>query len=141
VWCLDPINSGELIDRLRPHRRDGDFEVAWVGEGWRRLVAECHERLSAKFPDYELLAIKQKYGVLSYQAFPCRWVEGERQWSAGEAAELDAITDEYRARSEVVCEWCGAAAQLREWRMWQLTLCDGCDERFPDPPYPGVMSG
>lgn len=136
MWCLDSANSDDLINRLRPHGRDGEFEVAWVGEGWRSLVAECHERLSAAFPEYELLAIKQKYGVLAYQAFPRKWVQGERQWSDEEAAELHAITDEFRVRSETVCEWCGAAARHRPSRTIELTLCDDCDGRFPDPPWP-----
>ena len=111
VWCLDPANSGELIKRLRPHGRDGGFYVAWVGEGWRSLVEACHERLQAAFPEYELVTIKQKYGELVYQAFPRRWVEGQTQWSPEEATELNAITDEFRTRSETGCEWCGAAAR------------------------------
>jgi hypothetical protein len=135
MWCLDPVNSAELINRLRPHGRDGDFEVAWVGEGWRTLVEACHDRLLTAFPEYELLAIKQKYGELSYQAFPRRRVEGRTQWSREEAAELDKITAEFETLSQTVCEWCAAAAQLREWRTTELTLCDDCDARFPDPPF------
>jgi len=134
VWCLDPVNSSELINRLRPHGRNGDFDVAWVGEGWRPLVEACHNRLVTVFPQYELLAIKQKYGELSYQAFPRRWVQGQAQWTADEARELDAITDAFEARSRTVCEWCGAIAKLREWRTTILTLCDDCEARFPDPP-------
>jgi hypothetical protein len=136
VWALDPANSRDLIDRLRPHGRDRNFEVAWVGEGWRPLVEECHERLQDAFPDYELLAIKQKFGVLEYQAFPRRWAEGQRQWTTQEHADLEAITSEIRDRSETTCEWCGTAGQLRASRKLKLTLCDACDQRFPDPPYP-----
>jgi hypothetical protein len=136
VWALDPANSRDLIDRLRPHGRNHDFEVAWVGEGWRPLVEECHERLVAAFPDYELLAIKQKCGFLEYQAFPRRWAEGQKRWTTEESADVEAITSQVRDRSEHICEWCGAAGQLREWRKVDLTLCDACDQRFPDPPYP-----
>jgi hypothetical protein len=128
------VNSGPLIDRLRVHARDGEFEVAWVGEGWRPLVEGCHERLVGLFPEYELLNIKQKYGVLAYQAFPRPWSEGEQRWSSAEFDALEAVTEEYRSRSETVCEWCGAAAVLRSWRTVELTLCDVCDRRFFDPP-------
>ena len=134
MWVLDPANSGDLIDQLRSHARSFDLEVAWVGEGWRSLVAECHGRLVAAFPDYELLAIKQKWGALEYQAFPRPWAEGQESWSPEEDAILGAITDEIRERSESICEWCGAAGRLREWRTLELTLCDACDQRFPDPP-------
>ena len=82
MWALDPANSRDLIAWLRPHARNRDFEVARVGEGWRSLVEECHERLAAAFPDYELLAIKQKWGVLDYQAFPRRWAEGQQRWTS-----------------------------------------------------------
>jgi hypothetical protein len=136
VWALDPANSRDLIDQLRPHSRDRNFEVAWVGEGWRPLVEECHERLKAAFPDYELLDIKQKWGVLVYQAFPRRWAEASKRWTTQEYADLGAIVGGIQERSEAICEWCGAAGQLREWRDHELTLCDACDQRFPDPPYP-----
>ena len=82
MWCLDTVNSGELIGKLRPHSRRGEFDAAWVGEGWRPLVEACHEQLQAAFPEYELLAIKQKYGQLAFQAFPRTWVEGQTQWSS-----------------------------------------------------------
>ncbi|WP_018347498.1 hypothetical protein [Longispora albida] len=138
VWCLDPVNSGELIAELRPHARDYEFEVAWVGEGWRPLVRECHRRLSATFPEYELQAIEQSGGVLAFRAVPLQPVIGEVRWSPQEADELDAIVEEFRARSATVCEWCGAGARLRGWRTIELTLCDGCDARFPDPPRPAL---
>jgi hypothetical protein len=136
VWELDPVNSRDLIDRLRPHARRFTLETAQVGEGWRPLVEECHERLLAAFPDYELLAVKQKYGALEFQAFPRRWAPGHEQWTAQETADLEAITSEIRDRSEHVCEWCGAPGNPRESRKLELTLCDPCNERFPDPPYP-----
>ncbi|HZM76420.1 MAG TPA: hypothetical protein VFC19_11865 [Candidatus Limnocylindrales bacterium] len=91
MWCLDPVNSAELIAALRPHAQGGGFEVAWVGEGWRSLVEDCHHRLSALFPDYELVAIKQSWGVLVVHAFARQRVEGEVRWSSEKAAEMDVI--------------------------------------------------
>lgn len=133
VWTLDPANSPDLIARLRPHARHS-LEVVWAGEGWRDLVADCHVTLERRFPEYELLSVKQKYGVLAFQAFPR---PGNGTWSPTEYAEAVSITDTYRHRSEVVCEWCAAPGRLREWRTVQeLTLCDDCDARFPDPPTP-----
>jgi hypothetical protein len=46
------------------------------------------------------------------------------------------ITSDIRKRSEHICEWCGAAGDHRESRKIELTLCDACNERFADPPYP-----
>lgn len=81
MWVLDPVNSPELISALRPHARDADFDVCWVGEGWRDIVADCHRSIISAFPDYELLAVKQKYGVLEYQAFPRPWTRDKPQWT------------------------------------------------------------
>lgn len=135
MWCLDRVNSPDLIKRLRPYGRNRDFEVAWAGEGWRSLVDECHTLIVAVFDDYELMNIKQSYGVLLYQAHPRRVVDGKRPWTAQERRVLGMITSDIQRRSENVCEWCGGAGDLREWRRLELTLCDACDQRFPDPPY------
>jgi hypothetical protein len=134
VWALDPSNSRVLIEGLRRHGRGGDFEVAWVGEGWRPLVESCHQRLVTQFPDYELLAVKQKFGVLAFQAFPRPSASDYRAWTDDEYAVVTTIIEQVRSASESVCEWCGAAGSLREWRTMLLTLCDACDQRFPDPP-------
>jgi hypothetical protein len=138
VWCLDPANSASLIAQLRPHGRTRDFEVAWVGEGWRSIVESCHAELVEAFPEYELLNIKQKWGVLAYQAFPRRWSAETRTWTEGELTTLHHITDRWTDRSQVVCEWCGGPGSLREWRTkLVLTLCDACDGTFSDPPQNG----
>jgi hypothetical protein len=124
VWCLDPANSPELIASLEDHARQPWERVAWVGEGWKELVAECHERLLAQFPTYELLNIKQKYGRLEFQAFPRTWSSSGNSWTTQEYAALKAITDVVGARSETICEWCGAHGVLRDDREYWATLCD-----------------
>ncbi|HYW23120.1 MAG TPA: hypothetical protein VE953_03095 [Terriglobales bacterium] len=133
VWFLDASNSPELINRLRPHARRFTFETASVGEGWRTLVGACHERLVAKFPEYELFAVKQKYGYLAFQAFAGPRVDG-KSWTTQERRLVHHITDEFRARSESICEWCGCAGALRSSRRLVLTLCDACHVAFADPP-------
>jgi hypothetical protein len=136
AWRIAAADDPALIAALRSHaRHDDEFEVV-VGGGWRELVRECHGQLEARFPEYELLAVKQKYGRLAFQAFPRPWREDRRAWSSEEHARLDEITDAFGERSETICEWCGSAGELRYRRRWELTLCDDCDARFPDPPYP-----
>lgn len=131
MWVLDPANSPDLIRSLRRHAPE--LDVAWAGEGWRSLVAECHDALEQRFPDYRLLDIKQESGALAFRAFPR---PGKGTWTQAEYAEL-LITDGYRDRSETVCEWCGLPGRRRQWRqVEELTLCDECDARFADPPTP-----
>jgi hypothetical protein len=88
MWRLDRSNSADLIDRLRQHARHPAWDTAEVGEGWRPLVEECHDRLSAVLPYYELLAIKQKEGILVYQAFPRPARNAEDRWTRQEWHDL-----------------------------------------------------
>ena len=64
-----------------------------------------------------------------YQAFRRRRVEGKKQWTTQQYADLGTTVGEIQERSEAICEWCGSAAQLRGWRNLQLTLCDARDQR------------
>lgn len=119
------------LDALRPRLRVPGQPFA-IGPGWRRLVLGCHRRMAAEFPAYELLAVKQKYGRLSFQAFPRPWRPGERSWTSEEHARLHEILDATTARSESLCERCSAAARLRRTRRLWLTLCDACEVAVPE---------
>lgn len=131
MWVLDPENSPQLLDLLRPHSLSPDFEVVWCGEGWRALVRDCHEELAAAFPAYRFYAIKQKWGVLAFQARP-----RAGEVTAEELAVMHQITDRYGRASEAVCEWCGRPGSLRSERSDWLTLCDRCAEDMETTKYP-----
>lgn len=131
MWVLDPANSGELLNRLRPHSLSPHFEVIWCGEGWRKLVSDCHDELAAAFPEYRFYAIKQKWGVLAFQARPR---VGEA--TSDELAQLQEVTDRYERASETVCEWCGRPGSLRSDRPEWLTLCDHCAHDLETTKFP-----
>ena len=123
---------------LRPHWREPVVDVAWTGEGWRDLVAACHSAVADRFPDYELLAVEQKHGLLAFQAFPRPWSDSSTIWTPAELSELHAILETFVARSAIVCEWCGGNGLRRDERDLELTLCDQCNDTFSDPPQPGL---
>ncbi len=110
---------------LRRHFRVRPGEFA-VGPGWYRLVRRCHDAVVAEFPDYELLAVKQKYAVLAFQAFPRPWRPGG-DWTTDESERLDDLVQSYQDASAEVCERCGDSGTLRTQRPIWLTLCAGCD--------------
>lgn len=113
------------LEPLRHHFRDpsSGFDV---GPGWRSLVLRCHEVVVAEFPEYELLAVKQKWAALAFQAFPRPWRRDEC-WTPEEAARLEALVAEFTAASERICERCGNDGTLRETRPIELILCDACE--------------
>ena len=136
MWVLDRGNSPDLLQRLRTHSLSDDLEVIWCGEGWRSLVEACHDELAAAFPDYRFYNIKQKWGVLAFQARPRT---GDA--TSEEQAHVQKITEKYGAASGSVCEWCGRAGSLREGLLVadqpsDLTLCDTCSQDMSDTPYP-----
>ncbi|MEU2232390.1 hypothetical protein [Streptomyces vietnamensis] len=118
------MSAAELMP-LRCHFRDPSSEFD-VGPGWRPLVLRCHEAVVAEFPEYELLAVKQKWAALAFQAFPRPWRRGGN-WVSGEVDRLHALVAEFTAASEHICERCGNAGTLRETRPIELTLCGVCE--------------
>jgi hypothetical protein len=122
--------SGDVLEPIRRHLRDRSYDVD-VGPGWRQLVLECHQAVVAEFPEYELLAVKQKWGALAFQAFPRPWKPGGN-WTGAEYSRLHAVTDAFADRSAGVCERCGADGSLRESRRVHLVLCDQCETLVPE---------
>lgn len=121
---------GDALEPLRRHLRDPSYDFD-VGPGWRRLVLECHQALVAEFPDYELLAVKQKFGSLAFQAFPRPWKPGG-DWTDAEHSRLRVVTSAFSSRSKRICERCGAEGSLRESRRIHLVLCDHCETLVPE---------
>jgi hypothetical protein len=114
----------DLLATLRTHARHKDLEL-WVGDGWLPLVRECHEAVVAEFPSYELLAVKQKYAELAFQAFPHPW-HGPDSWTDDEHERLDDIVESFRERSAETCERCGGQGQARKVDRLYLTVCGAC---------------
>lgn len=90
-----------------------------VGPGWRPLLQELDAELSAKWPNYRIAQVKEKFGTLRVYASPYPGPSWEG-W-----AEFDAVIRKYEKRSSEICEECGAAGKLRDTR-WVKTRCDVC---------------
>lgn len=115
---------------LGPHWRQPAGDVAWVGEGWRDLVWDCHRRLADRFPSYQLVDIEDQDGNLVYTALPSPDQDDHHLVAVLLAPVV--------AQAAVTCTWCGSPGLKRESREYVLVLCDGCDQRFSDPPRPGI---
>ena len=127
----DPV----LLARLRAHARHGESFALWVGDGWLGLVSACHDAIEGEFPQYELLAVKHRFGELAFQSFPRPWRPTDSAWTLAESSRLDDLTDLYQQRSKATCEWCGQEAKLRESPQYDTTLCDGCEQaKLQAPP-------
>ena len=121
MWAHDEATSPDLIHRLRLHARHPEDFTVFVGPGWIDLVERCHTSLVTEYPRYELLAVKEKYGRLSFQAFPRPWSQPV-PWTDNEHRRVDDICDGFGDESETVCEACGAPGAMRDARQHTLTL-------------------
>ncbi len=128
--------SLNVLEPLRPHLRDPSYEFA-VGPGWRQLVRQCHLALAAEFPEYEILAVKQKMGSLAFQASP-----RPAAWTLTESSRLDTVTGVFARRSASVCERCGGVGLLRRSRRQiMLVLCYECELLVPSTATPDYLPG
>ncbi|GAA5141103.1 hypothetical protein GCM10023340_02270 [Nocardioides marinquilinus] len=131
MWVLDPANSRELLDRLRPHSAHPDFDVIWCGEGWRALVSAWHANVVEAFPDYRWRSIRSARGVLVLEAKP-----RAAGATAAELARVREVCDRYARASATVCEWCGRPGSLRDGRLNRVTLCNTCSGDVATTSYP-----
>ena len=128
----NPNAPPDLVAALRTHARVKNL-VPCVGDGWLPLVRACHEAVVATFPNYELLAVKQKYGELAFQAFPVPW-SGPDTWAEDEHLRLDDIVEKFQEQSRSVCEECGRRGEARIIDGYELILCDECSSALSHHP-------
>jgi hypothetical protein len=117
------------LEPLRRHFRNPPEDL-FLGPGWWDLVLRCHDSVVSEFPEYELLAVKQKWAQLAFQAFPRPWKPGG-DWTRDESRRLDDLIGPFVEVSRRTCERCGDPGLLRETRFIELTLCDGCEAAVP----------
>jgi len=94
-----------------------------VAPGWYSLIIDTDERLAAIDPNYAVLQIKEKFGVLRYYCQPSGEVPTPAVCDA-----LDAITQAAERTSATICEWCGGPGTLVDVNGWLKTLCKKCEE-------------
>lgn len=126
-WPPEKVPSG--LEPLVRHARGQNIGI-YIGPGWFDLARACHDAASSEFPDYELLAVKQKYARLEFQVFPRTWTPGG-SWTSDEARRLDDLIEPLQERSESICERCGQPGHERDSRPIMLTLCDCCEADVP----------
>lgn len=59
-------NKEDELKEIYKHFKDGYFKGIAVGEGWYKLVLQCHNELKELDPDYDIYQIKEKFGQLRY---------------------------------------------------------------------------
>jgi hypothetical protein len=90
------------------------------GRGWWHILEELNDRLLALSPDYQVVQVKEKFGVLTfyYKSGPV---------SSDIVAKMRTEVQAASVASERTCESCGAVGTLdTSNRGWIKTLCSTC---------------
>lgn len=113
-----------------------DWLALGVKDGWKPLVRELDEKLKARWPDYTIQQVKEKFGTLRFYADPGIEFPDFPDSEAGAAAHnqwyedtIDAFHDlihEYEAKTAEICELCGKPGKLGTSGYWWSTRCPAC---------------
>jgi hypothetical protein len=111
----DNIHPDPVIQDIHDHTGRGWYGCV-VGEGWHSIVKDVHTQILAKFPDYEVWQIKEKFGGLRYYCS----VDGDE--------DVQAVICKAEELSWQTCEDCGSTENVTTAGRpyWVRTLCENC---------------
>jgi hypothetical protein len=112
----DPLFS-EILDRWDTEV-DEKFRSIDCCYGWKDLIKRCHQDLVSIDPDYKVVQIKEKFGMLRYYFTPS--VEQDKK-------RMDKISFSHERESVHICEACGAPGILqrrKDGSSYFRTLCE-----------------
>lgn len=119
---MDTVPFEELPVDLRSRFRDG-WSYEAIGRGWLPIIEELDRKLALKHPNYVIDQIKEKFGGLRY-------------YVTGVDDNGYDLVDEAEAKSQQVCEVCGAPGEIRVIKFtpnsggWLKCMCNKHAEQF-----------
>lgn len=119
LWGVMIMNREQLEYALR-----GNIAIQFrieVGDGWIPLVFELHQQLKSLDPTYEIIQVKEKFGILRVYF---------RAIDSSKYTEMEKITSVYEAHSGIICEFCGGFGKSCNLGGWMKTYCDQCYENW-----------
>ena len=124
-----PKDAGEHAGRLKCILlRIPDGWGRWIrhSRGWYPLVIDLDTALAEVDPNYDVLQVKEKFGVLKYYYNP-------HIDSAEMRQQMRALVDTAEAESKAICEECGSRTdvRLRKFPHRIQTLCERCAVIYP----------
>lgn len=103
------------------------LEGGHVGAGWEPIVKDLHERLVELDPNYSIIQVKEKFGLLRFY-----FSASDEVFLADDQAVINAMynaVQEAEDLSATTCEFCGAAGTMDQAHFWIKTLCEDCKDK------------
>ena len=105
------------IEKLKEKISPNFWKAVQVDEGWYQLVIDCDKELTAIDPNYIVIQIKEKFGVLRYYFEPSDAYDGEA------FSKMNAIVQKYEELSAKTCEASGEpGVPMKSIGGWYKTL-------------------
>lgn len=101
IW--DDAEFGDLLSRWDPTIEE-KYRVIDCGYGWGDIIRRCHAELLAMDPEYVIVQIKEKFGMLRYYFTPSKHEY---------FAPMEEVSFRYEKESVHICEVCGKDGALR----------------------------
>lgn len=104
-----------VIQDIHDHTGQGWYGLA-CGPGWYPVIKDLHNKILAKFPNYEIWQIKEKFGGLRYYCD----VDGDE--------DIRQLIGEAERQAWQTCEECGSTENVHTAGRpyWIRTLCESC---------------
>lgn len=113
-----------------------DEWLAAAPQGWQELVRELDTKLAARWPDYTIDQVKEKFGTLRFYAnpglTPPEFPDNEDgdhardTWRTTHLTPFYALIAEYEDKSSTICEACGKPGKVGDRNYWYSTRCPDC---------------
>jgi len=89
-------------------------------KGWQDIVLRLHKKLTMLDPEYRIVQIKEKFGILRF------YYETDIKYIASKQSMMRYVADAEK-ESGYICEKCGSPGVLvKDEFHWRQTLCDHC---------------
>lgn len=115
---IEPPDAHETARLTLAKRFSDPFAGFYPPDGWLQLVLRLDENLAAVAPDYQVVQVKEKFGLL------CYYVAG---YPVERHDDVYALIRAAETQSASTCQNCSAGnASLRD-HGWVATLCNACN--------------
>jgi hypothetical protein len=109
------MNLSDIDERLKlilSKFKDGWPATIYCGPGWNDILFSLDKKLSEIDPDYKIIQIKEKFGILRYYF----------QTKTDKRDSMNCIVLEHESMSAVTCEISGLPGVLMKNSFWYKTL-------------------
>lgn len=119
-WTKENFQSKFFLDKKHQNQiKNLEMICSMPEKGWQDIVLNLNKKLVMLDPEYKIIQIKEKFGILRF------YYETNSKYISSRQAMMRYVSDAELA-SGYVCEKCGDPGNLVKEQYWRKTLCQLC---------------